>query len=70
MMRLVEGEPGEATEASEEVEAILLKAVHDLAASLGVEPAQAIRALSMVIRRRTAFERLRRSCEPLRNVPR
>jgi hypothetical protein len=70
MMRLAEVERDEAAKASQDVEAILLKAVHDLAASLGVEPPQAIRALSMVIRRRTAFERLRRSCEPLRNVHR
>ncbi|WP_293797313.1 hypothetical protein [uncultured Bosea sp.] len=42
-----------------EVEALLLQATHDLAATLGVEPEQALRALAVVIRRRADFERLK-----------
>lgn len=42
-----------------EVEALLLQATHDLAATLGVEPEQALRALAAVIRRRADFERLK-----------
>lgn len=43
------------------IEGRLLKATHDLAATLGVEPQQAIRALASVVQRRVNFERLRRS---------
>lgn len=42
-----------------EIESRLLKAAHDLAAALGVEPHQALHALATVIRRRVDFERLR-----------
>lgn len=42
-----------------EVEALLLKATHDLAATLGVEPEQALQALATVVQRRADFERLR-----------
>ncbi|KPH81416.1 hypothetical protein AE618_08800 [Bosea vaviloviae] len=71
MMRLLEDHESEASNPSENGEAILLEEVHALAASLGVEPERAIRALSIVIRRRTAFERLKRSAnEPLRGAHR
>lgn len=46
-----------------EVENRLLKATHDLAATLGVEPQQALRALASVVQRRADFERLRRSAD-------
>lgn len=42
-----------------EVETLLLKATHDLAASLGVQPQQAFLALATVVQRRADFERLR-----------
>lgn len=42
-----------------EIESHLLKATHDLAAALGVEPHQALNALATVVRRRADFERLR-----------
>jgi hypothetical protein len=43
-----------------EIEERLLKATHDLAGTLGVEPRQAIRALATVVQRRADFERMRR----------
>lgn len=51
-----------------EIEGRLLKATHDLAGTLGVEPHQAIRALATVVQRRADFERMRRDAnvgEPL-----
>jgi|GEM_PF-5676398 len=51
-----------------EIESHLLKATHDLASTLGVEPRQAIRALASVVQRRADFERMRREAnvrEPL-----
>ena len=51
-----------------EIEGRLLKATHDLAGTLGVEPHQAIRALATVVQRRADFERIRRNAnvgEPL-----
>lgn len=46
-----------------ELEGRLLKAAHDLAATLGVEPQQAIRALASVVQQRADFERLRRGTD-------
>lgn len=46
-------------ESLREIESRLLKATHDLAAALGVEPHQALNALATVVRRRADFERLR-----------
>lgn len=43
-----------------EIEGRLLRATHDLAGTLGVEPHQAIRALATVVQRRADFERMRR----------
>jgi hypothetical protein len=42
-----------------EVEIRLLRATHDLAATLGVDPLDAICALASVVQRRADFERLR-----------
>lgn len=42
-----------------EVETRLLNATHDLAASLGVDPVDALCALASVVQRRADFERLR-----------
>ncbi|WP_157089543.1 hypothetical protein [Bosea sp. WAO] len=42
-----------------EVETRLLKATHDLAATLGVDPVDALCALASVVERRADFERLR-----------
>ncbi|MGX1742115.1 hypothetical protein ACWIEX_11210 [Bosea sp. NPDC055353] len=43
-----------------EVETRLLKATRDLAATLGVDPVDAMRALASVVQRRADFERLKR----------
>lgn len=67
MMRLHEGETG-APEPPEDVEVSLLMAVRALAASLDVKPERAMRALSIVIRRRTAFEHLKRSSDQPRRT--
>ena len=48
------------SESLSEIENRLLKATHDLAGTLGVEPRQAIRALASVVQRRADFERMRR----------
>lgn len=62
MIRLDETRRNEApTLTLSENEACLLAATRDLAETLGVEPKQVQRALAGVIRRRTDFERLRRS---------
>lgn len=42
-----------------EVETRLLKATHDLAATLGIDPVEALCALASVVQRRADFERLR-----------
>lgn len=42
-----------------EVETRLLRATHDLAATLGVDPVDALCALASVVQRRADFERLR-----------
>jgi hypothetical protein len=48
-----------------EVENRLLQATHNLAATLGVEPLQALHALAAVVQRRADFERLKRSAAPI-----
>lgn len=50
----------QAAEVLTEVESRLLKATHDLAATLGVDPVDALCALACVVQRRVNFERLRR----------
>lgn len=50
-----------------EVERRLLTATHDLAATLGVEPRLALRALASVVQRRVDFERLRKSADTVSN---
>jgi hypothetical protein len=42
-----------------ETEALLLKATHELARALGVEPLRVLKALAIVIRRRADFESLK-----------
>lgn len=42
-----------------EVETRLLKATHDLSATLGVDPVDALCALASVVQRRADFERLK-----------
>lgn len=49
-----------------EVENRLLKATHDLAVTLGVDPVDALCALASVVQRRADFERLRGVDKPAR----
>lgn len=42
-----------------ETEALLLKATHELARALGVDPLRVLKALAIIIRRRTDFESLK-----------
>ncbi len=49
-----------------EVETRLLKATHDLASTLRVEPKQVFQALATVVQRRADFERLKGVEKPIR----
>jgi hypothetical protein len=64
MIRLDEAlRDDQALESLPEVEALLLRAAHDLATTLSVEPQQVLRTLATVIRRRVDFERLRHAAK-------